>query len=101
MSIPPPYGQRRHFYAGHANSAPEPTDSYLCSFQWNKVRYRAEKPLGELIENLHKEIQNIDNDVKAKFNQYNTVKTNLAALQRKQTYVPNGCPVSRFYLARH
>lgn len=63
----------------------KPTDSYICSFQWNKVRYRAEKPLGELIENLQKEIQNIDNDVKAKFNQYNTVKTNLSALQRKQT----------------
>jgi V-type H+-transporting ATPase subunit C len=31
------------------------------------------------------ELQNIDNDVKAKFNQYNAVKSNLAALRRKQT----------------
>lgn len=31
------------------------------------------------------ELQNIDNDVKAKFNQYNAIKSNLAALQRKQT----------------
>lgn len=30
----------------------------------------------------------IDNDVKAKFNQYNSVKTNLAASQRRQTYAP-------------
>jgi V-type H+-transporting ATPase subunit C len=43
--------------------------------------------LGELIENLQKELQNIDNDVKAKFNQYNGVKTALATLQRKQTWV--------------
>ncbi|KAK3945240.1 hypothetical protein QBC46DRAFT_371654 [Diplogelasinospora grovesii] len=63
----------------------KPTDHYLRSFQWNRVRYRADRPLGELIENLQKELQNIDNDVKAKFNQYNAIKTNLAALQRKQT----------------
>ena len=63
----------------------EPTDHYLRTFQWNKARYRADRPLGELIENLQKELQNIDTDVKARFNQYNGVKTTLAALQRKQT----------------
>ncbi|KAK1825644.1 V-type proton ATPase subunit C [Podospora conica] len=63
----------------------KPTDHYLRTFQWNKGRYRADRPLGELIENLQKEMQNIDNDVKAKFVQYNNVKANLAALQRKQT----------------
>ncbi|KAK0656430.1 hypothetical protein B0T16DRAFT_320427 [Cercophora newfieldiana] len=63
----------------------KPTDHYLRSFQWDKSRYRADRPLGELIENLQKELQNIDNDVKAKFNQYNSVKTNLATLQRRQT----------------
>ncbi|KAK4250877.1 hypothetical protein C7999DRAFT_11414 [Corynascus novoguineensis] len=63
----------------------KPTDHYLRTFQWNKVRYRADRPLGELIDNLQKELQNIDNDVKAKFNQYSGIKTTLAALQRKQT----------------
>jgi len=63
----------------------KPTDQYLCTFQWNKVRYRADRPLGELLENLQKELQNIDNDVKAKFNQYSSVKTSLASLERKQT----------------
>lgn len=38
-----------------------------------------------LITPAYQELQNIDNDVKAKFNQYNAVKSNLAALQRKQT----------------
>lgn len=33
----------------------------------------------------YQESASIDNDVRAKYNQYNTVKTNLAALQRKQT----------------
>ncbi|KAK0730556.1 hypothetical protein B0H67DRAFT_474339 [Lasiosphaeris hirsuta] len=63
----------------------KPTDHYLRSFQWNKVRYRADRPLGELIENLQKELQNLDNDVKSKFSQYTSVKTNLATLQRRQT----------------
>ncbi|KAI7787048.1 vacuolar atp synthase subunit c 1 [Diaporthe eres] len=63
----------------------KPTDQYLRTFSWNKVRYRADRPLGELIENLQKELVNVDNDVKGKFNQYNSVKTNLAALHRRQT----------------
>jgi len=62
----------------------KPTDQYLRNFSWNKVRYRAERPIGELIDVLQKELATIDNDVKAKFNQYNTVKSNLANLQRKQ-----------------
>lgn len=32
----------------------EPTDQYLNSFSWNKIRYRADKSLGELISTLQK-----------------------------------------------
>lgn len=32
----------------------EPTDHYISSFSWNKVRYRADRPLGELIDTLQK-----------------------------------------------
>lgn len=63
----------------------KPTDQYLNSFSWNKIRYRADKSLSELINTLQKELVNVDNDVKNKFNQYNSVKTNLATLQRRQT----------------
>ncbi|KAF2120857.1 vacuolar ATP synthase subunit C [Lophiotrema nucula] len=63
----------------------KPVEQYLRTFQWNKVKYRADKSIADLIESLQKEIQGIDNDVKAKFNQYNQVKTNLAASQRRQT----------------
>lgn len=63
----------------------KPTDQYLNSFNWNRTRYRADRPLGELIDNLQKELVNIDNDVKTKFSQYKNVQTNLAASQRKQT----------------
>lgn len=32
----------------------EPVDHYLSSFSWNKVKYRAEKPISELIDILQK-----------------------------------------------
>ncbi|KAK8126018.1 uncharacterized protein PG998_001777 [Apiospora kogelbergensis] len=63
----------------------KPTDNYLRTFNWNKVRYRADKPIAELIDTLQKELVTVDSDVKGKLNQYNQVKTNLATLQRKQT----------------
>lgn len=34
---------------------------------------------------VSQELVTVDNDIKTKFNQYNSVKTNLAALQRRQT----------------
>ncbi|KAG6006282.1 hypothetical protein E4U21_007164 [Claviceps maximensis] len=63
----------------------KPTDQYLRNFSWNKIRYRSDKSLGELIDILQKELSNVDNDVKSKSSQYNTVKSNLATLQRRQT----------------
>lgn len=63
----------------------KPVENYLQSFQWNKVKYRADKPIGELLDTLQKEIAAVDNDVKAKFNQYNSTKTSLAASQRART----------------
>jgi len=63
----------------------KPVDQYLRSFQWNKVKYRADKSIADLIDSLQKEINGIDNDVKSKFNQYSSLKTNLLASQRRQT----------------
>ncbi|KAL4872802.1 hypothetical protein BDV12DRAFT_182807 [Aspergillus spectabilis] len=63
----------------------KPVDQYLRSFSWNKVKYRADKSLSELIDLLQKEAASIDNDVRLKYSQYNQVKNTLATLQRKQT----------------
>lgn len=32
----------------------EPLDQYLSNFSWNKVKYRADKPIAELISLLQK-----------------------------------------------
>ncbi|KAI9819963.1 MAG: Vacuolar ATP synthase subunit C [Pycnora praestabilis] len=71
--------------AQQKNVNDRPVDQYLRSFSWNKVKYRADKPIAEIVDSLQKEIGSLDNDVKSKYNQYNQVKTNLTALQRKQT----------------
>jgi V-type H+-transporting ATPase subunit C len=60
-------------------------DKYLQTFQWNKVKYRADKPIAELFDMLQKELAAVDNDVKSKFNQYSSTKTSLATLQRSHT----------------
>ncbi|KAF2679965.1 vacuolar ATP synthase subunit C [Lentithecium fluviatile CBS 122367] len=69
----------------HKTINDKPVDQYLRTFQWNKIKYRADKPIADLIDSLQKEIQGIDNDVKAKFAQYNQTKSNLAAAERRRT----------------
>lgn len=32
----------------------EPAEQFLKSFHWNKVKYRADKPLGEVVVTLQK-----------------------------------------------
>lgn len=49
------------------------------------MRYRADKPIAELVDGLQKELVTIDNDLKGKLSQYNSVKNNYSTLQRKQT----------------
>ncbi|KAL3480174.1 hypothetical protein BJX99DRAFT_36041 [Aspergillus californicus] len=63
----------------------KPVDQYLRTFSWNKVKYRADKSLAELIDLLQKEAASIDTDVRSKYSQYNQVKNTLSGLRRKQT----------------
>lgn len=43
------------------------------------------QPVGSYSNTLDQEIASVDNDIKSKFNQYNTTKTNLASQQRSRT----------------
>lgn len=46
-----------------ANVMTEPVDQYLRTFSWNKVKYRADKPLGELIDLLQKVCMRISSEL--------------------------------------
>ncbi|KAK4981866.1 Vacuolar ATP synthase subunit C [Elasticomyces elasticus] len=71
--------------AQQKNVNDRPVEQYLQSFQWNKVKYRADKPIPELADSLQKEISSVDNDLRSKFNQYSSAKTALASAQRSRT----------------
>jgi len=60
-------------------------DDYLRGFSWNKVKYRSDKSIAQLLESLHKEVVSLDADVKEKFSAYQQVKSALLTVQRKQT----------------
>ncbi|CAG8526501.1 10622_t:CDS:10 [Cetraspora pellucida] len=60
-------------------------DQYLNTFQWDIMKFRAEKSLKEIAEILNEEVSSIDTLMKAKLANYNQVKGNLQALERKQT----------------
>ncbi|ETI22112.1 hypothetical protein G647_06184 [Cladophialophora carrionii CBS 160.54] len=70
--------------AMHKTVNDKPLEQYLRSFSWNKVKYRADRPLAELIDLLQKEANSIDNDVRSKYNQYNSLRTQLQTLTRRQ-----------------
>lgn len=44
----------------------EPVEQYLRSFQWNKVKYRADKPIADLIDSLQK----VCHDIRVKLVEY-------------------------------
>ncbi|RHZ70497.1 hypothetical protein Glove_271g70 [Diversispora epigaea] len=60
-------------------------DQYLKTFQWDTMKFRAEKSMQEIAEILNQEVTRIDNTMKSKLSSYNQVKGNLQALERKQT----------------
>jgi len=70
---------------GHKMVNDKPMDQYIRNFTWNKVKYRSEKSIGELIDSLHKEVVTLDNDLKQKYTHYQSVKSSLTALEKKQT----------------
>lgn len=60
-------------------------EAYMFSFNWNASRYRPDKPIGELVELLSKEIFGLDTDARNQFQQYGAAKSNLSAVDRRQT----------------
>ncbi|CAB4424811.1 unnamed protein product [Rhizophagus irregularis] len=60
-------------------------EQFLKTFQWDTMKFRAEKSLQEIAQILNKEVASIDNIMKNKSGHYNQIKGNLQALERKQT----------------
>ena len=59
--------------------------SYLTRFQWDMAKYPIKQSLKSLHDIINKKISDIDNELKTKSAVYNSLKSNLQTLERKQT----------------
>ena len=66
--------------------ADKPVPVYLKSFAWSAMKYRADKPLQELVSTILTEVNNMDTLLKTKSSAYAQAKGTLNAIQRKNMY---------------
>jgi V-type H+-transporting ATPase subunit C len=60
-------------------------EKYLALFTWNSNKFRIDKSIPDLIDLISKETFQLDSDVRTSFNNYSAAKTNLTAVDRRQT----------------
>ncbi|KAL6517947.1 V-type proton ATPase subunit C [Orobanche minor] len=61
-----------------------PVDSYLTRFVWDEAKYPTMSPLREVVDGIHAQIAKIDDDLKVRVAEYNNVRSQLNAINRKQ-----------------
>uniref|UniRef100_A0A4W6CFL2 V-type proton ATPase subunit C n=2 Tax=Lates calcarifer TaxID=8187 RepID=A0A4W6CFL2_LATCA len=58
--------------------------SYMTKFQWDKAKYPTALPLSSLADIINKEVSQVETELKSQAAAYNSVKTSLQSLERKQ-----------------
>ncbi|KAI1288371.1 V-type proton ATPase subunit C [Halotydeus destructor] len=58
---------------------------YVTRFQWDLAKYPTKQSLKSLHDIINKQIAQIDADMKTKHSAYNSLKSNLQSMERKQT----------------
>ncbi|KAL2234481.1 UNVERIFIED_CONTAM: V-type proton ATPase subunit C [Sesamum indicum] len=61
-----------------------PVDSYLTRFVWDDAKYPTMSPLREIVDGIHVQIAKIEDDLKVRVAEYNNVRSQLNAINRKQ-----------------
>ncbi|KAF3341985.1 V-type proton ATPase subunit C-like isoform X2 [Carex littledalei] len=56
-----------------------------CRFAWDEGRYPTMSPLKDIVSNIHGLVAKIEDDMKVRASEYNTVRSQLNAINRKQT----------------
>ncbi|PIA39467.1 hypothetical protein AQUCO_02600131v1 [Aquilegia coerulea] len=62
-----------------------PVDSYLTRFAWDEAKYPTMSPLREIVDNIHAQVAKIEDDLKVRVAEYNNVRSQLNAINRKQS----------------
>lgn len=61
-----------------------PVDSYLTRFVWDEAKYPTMSPLRDIMDGIQVQISKIEDDLKVRVSEYNSVKSQLNAINRKQ-----------------
>uniref|UniRef100_A0A5B6ZXE9 V-type proton ATPase subunit C n=1 Tax=Davidia involucrata TaxID=16924 RepID=A0A5B6ZXE9_DAVIN len=62
-----------------------PVDSYLTRFVWDEAKYPTMSPLREIVDGIHVQVAKIEDDLKVRVAEYNNVRSQLNAINRKQS----------------
>ncbi|XP_043695566.1 V-type proton ATPase subunit C-like isoform X2 [Telopea speciosissima] len=62
-----------------------PVDSYLTRFVWDEAKYPTMSPLKEIVDSIHHQVAKIEDDLKVRVAEYNNVRSQLNAINRKQS----------------
>ncbi|KAF6166335.1 hypothetical protein GIB67_015881 [Kingdonia uniflora] len=62
-----------------------PVDSYLTRFSWDEAKYPTMSPLREIVDTIHVQVAKIEDDLKVRVAEYNNVRSQLNAINRKQS----------------
>ncbi|KAK3001635.1 hypothetical protein RJ639_021264 [Escallonia herrerae] len=62
-----------------------PVDSYLTRFVWDEAKFPTMSPLREIVDGIHVQVAKIEDDLKVRVAEYNNVRSQLNAINRKQT----------------
>jgi len=61
-----------------------PVESYLTRFKWDEPKFPVRRPLKETVEKIGEVMSHIEDELKMKVSEYNTVKSQISAALRKQ-----------------
>ncbi|GAB2265207.1 V-type proton ATPase subunit C [Dionaea muscipula] len=61
-----------------------PIDSYLTRFVWDEAKYPTMSPLRDIIDGIHGFVSKVEDDLKVRVAEYNNVRSQLNAINRKQ-----------------
>ncbi|KAG6601990.1 V-type proton ATPase subunit C [Cucurbita argyrosperma subsp. argyrosperma] len=62
-----------------------PVDSYLTRFVWDEAKYPTMSPLRDIVDSIHTQVAKIEDDLKIRVAEYNNVRSQLNAINRKQS----------------
>ncbi|KAJ1704761.1 hypothetical protein LUZ63_004540 [Rhynchospora breviuscula] len=62
-----------------------PVETYVTRFAWDEGKYPTMSPLKDIVTSIHGLVAKIEDDMKVRAAEYNTVRSQLNAINRKQT----------------